>query len=180
MTLRSPPSRAVLCASLAMSLLLGSAAVLTYRQPAGAPDRGAPAGDDAAIAQVREAAEHITAAAGLDGATGGYRFLSCAADGPPYQAVVYLTFIVPERNWARYLSGVANAMRSHGWVRAPTAAEHFGHKLTRDGVTAIVHRNVENPGFATLRLYGPCRNHNDHRTDAPVWTDIGIPSRSGR
>jgi hypothetical protein len=50
--------------------------------------------------------------------------------------------------------------------------EHFGQKLTRDGVTAIFYRSVNDVGFATMRLYGECRNTADHRNDNPVWTEV--------
>jgi hypothetical protein len=50
-------------------------------------------------------------------------------------------------------------------------AKHFGEKLTKDGVTAIFYRNVA-AGFATMRIYGECRNTTDHRSDNPAWIEV--------
>lgn len=45
-------------------------------------------------------------------------------------------------------------------------------KLTRDGVTSTFHENPDDPKFATMRIYGQCRNMSDHRNDNPAFTDI--------
>ena len=51
--------------------------------------------------------------------------------------------------------------------------EHFGKKLTKDGVTAIFYRNVDDTDCRQpMRLYGECRNTADHRNDNPVWTEV--------
>ena len=63
-------------------------------------------------------------------------------------------------------------MVAHGWTPAPAMGEHFGQKLTKDGVTAIFYRSGNNTDFATMRLYGECRNAADHRNDNPVWTEV--------
>jgi hypothetical protein len=63
-------------------------------------------------------------------------------------------------------------MTARGWVPAPTPGEHFGQKLTRDGVTAIFHRSEDDANFATMRLYGECRVTANHANDNPVWTDV--------
>jgi len=63
-------------------------------------------------------------------------------------------------------------MVAHGWTPAPAMGEHFGQKLTKDGVTAIFYRSGNNTDFASMRLYGECRNTADHRNDNPVWTEV--------
>lgn len=50
--------------------------------------------------------------------------------------------------------------------------EHFGKKLTKDGVTSIFYRNLDDANFGTMRLYGECRNMGDHRNDNPAWTEL--------
>ncbi|MDT5237514.1 MAG: hypothetical protein QOF47_3501, partial [Mycobacterium sp.] len=59
-----------------------------------------------------------------------------------------------------------------GWAPAASMGEHFGQKLTRDGVTAIFYRSVNDTNFATMRLYGECRITADHRNDNPVWAEV--------
>ena len=65
-------------------------------------------------------------------------------------------------------------MIADGWANAPATAEHFGRKLTSDGVTAVLQRNVDDVGFATVRIYGECRNTTDHRNDSPAWTEVSL------
>jgi len=36
----------------------------------------------------------------------------------------------------------------------------------------IVYLQSENPGLGVLRIYGQCRNMNDHRNDSTAWIDI--------
>jgi hypothetical protein len=129
--------------------------------------------DDQAAAQVVDSARQIVAVAQLRDVTGGYSFMSCKnEDEPPYQAALYMTFRLPQTNSAKYLRDVAAAMVADGWTDAPSMSRYFGEKLTRAGVTSIFYRNVNDADFATMRLYGECRNTADHRNDNPVWTDI--------
>jgi hypothetical protein len=129
--------------------------------------------DDQAAAQVVDSARQIVAVAQLRDVTGGYSFMSCKnEDEPPYQAALYMTFRLPQTNSAKYLRDVAVAMVAHGWTDAPSMSRHFGEKLTKDGVTSIFYRNINDADFATMRLYGECRNTADHRNDNPAWTDI--------
>ncbi len=65
-------------------------------------------------------------------------------------------------------------MIADGWADAPAKAEHFGRKLTNGGVTAVLQRNLDDPTFATMRLYGECRNTADHRNDDPAWTEVSL------
>ena len=114
-----------------------------------------------------------SATAQLQDATGGYAFVSCKNENePPYQAAVYMSFRLPQSNSVKYLRDVAASMAAHGWTPAASMGEHFGQKLTKDGVTAIFYRSVNDTDFATMRLYGECRNTADHRNDNPVWTEV--------
>jgi hypothetical protein len=134
---------------------------------------GAAPTDQQAAAQVVDSARQIVAVAHLTDATGGYTFLSCRNENePPYQAAVYMSFRLPQTHSAKYLSDVTAAMVAHGWTDAPTMSKHFGQKLIKDGATSIFYRNVNDADFATMRLYGKCRNTADHRNDNPPWTDI--------
>jgi hypothetical protein len=63
-------------------------------------------------------------------------------------------------------------MSGDGWSEATTPAEHFGHKLTRDGLVAVVHRNPERADLATMRIYGECRVMSERRHDDPVCTEL--------
>jgi hypothetical protein len=99
--------------------------------------------------------------------------VSCKNENePPYQAALYLSFRLPDNNSVAYLREVAGAMAAHGWANAPAMGEHFGQKLTKDGVTSVFYRNVNDADFGTMRLYGQCRNAADHRDDNPVWTEV--------
>jgi hypothetical protein len=83
-----------------------------------------------------------------------------------------MSFRLPGTNSVKYLGDVAAAMAAHGWTQAPSMGEHFGRKLTKGGVTSIFYRDPNDPNFATMRLYGECRNTTDHRNDNPVWTEV--------
>ena len=129
--------------------------------------------DDQAAGQVISAARQVVAAARLQQATGGYSFVSCVNENePPYQAALYMSFRLPHDDWVRYQRDVGSAMIARGWVDAPAMGEHFGRKLTNDGVTALLERG--NGAFATMRLYGECRNIADHRNDDPAWTEVSL------
>jgi hypothetical protein len=173
--LRTPAARALILAALAMCLVLGVAFVVINTPPetgSGAL-RAAPLSDDESRAQVVDSARQIVAAARLREANGSYVFLSCTNEhDPPYQAVLYLNFALPERNSVRYIRDVATTMVSNGWQEAPSMGEHFGLKLTKDGVTSTFHENLDDARFGTMRIYGECRNIADHRNDNPAWKDI--------
>jgi hypothetical protein len=135
--------------------------------------QGEPMTDAQAEDQVLGSARQIVGTAQLQEVTGGYAFVSCQNEtDPPYQATVYLNFRLLQDNSVKYLRDVGASMVAHGWVLAASTSEHFGQKLTRDGVTAIVYRSADDSDFATLRLYGECRNTADHRHDNPVWKEV--------
>ncbi|MFI5508265.1 hypothetical protein ACIA48_12410 [Mycobacterium sp. NPDC051804] len=169
-------ARGLLWAALLLSLALGSALIIVGRHEADVAHRQfASITDEQAARQVVDAAKRIVAVAHLQEASGGYTFVSCAGENePPYQAALYMSFSLPHSDWDRYLDDVASAMIADGWSDAPAKAEHFGRKLAGVGVTAVLQRNVDDPAFATMRLYGECRNTTDHRNDNPAWTEVSL------
>lgn len=171
--LRSPWSMALLIAALMMSLVLGTAVlVINDRTVDGVGGRGRLT-DAQAATQVVDSAKQIVRVAQLREVTGGYSFVSCRnASEPPYQVALYLNFRIPQGDSVKYLHDVAAAMTATGWSVAPSTAEHFGYKLTRDRVTSIFHRNPNDAYFGNMRLYGECRIAADHRHDNPVWTEV--------
>jgi hypothetical protein len=172
--LRSPRSVVLLLAALVTVLVVGAAfAMLRDLRADAVILQGAPMTDAQAAGQVLASARQIVSTAQLQDATGGYAFVSCKNENePPYQAAIYMSFRLPQGNSVKYLRDVAASMAAHGWAPAASTGEHFGQKLTKDGVTAVFYRSVNDTNFATMRLYGECRNTADHRNDNPVWTEV--------
>ncbi len=174
--LRTPAARALILVALTISLVLGIGFVVINTPPDSgvrALGSAAPLTDEQSRAQVVDSTRQIVAAAQLQGVSGSYLYLSCTNDhDPPYQAAVYLNFRLPETNSVKRLREVAAAMVAHGWQEAPSMAEHFGLKLTKAGVTSTFHENPDDARFATMRVYGECRNMTDHSHDNPAWTDV--------
>jgi hypothetical protein len=171
--IRSPQSKALLWATLGMSLVLGASLIVVDRHRAEAP--GVPLSDDQAAGQVVNAARQVVAAARLQQATGGYSFVSCVNENePPYQAALYMSFRLPHDDWMRYQRDIVSAMIAQDWVESPVTGEQFGRKLTKDGVSAVLERSNGDRAFATMRLYGECRNTADHRNDDPAWTEVSL------
>ena len=172
--LRSPRTALLLVAALALTLAV-AVGVLMLREPGADTGaiQGEPLTDAAAAGQVVAAAKQIASTAHLQDVTAGSAFLSCKnANEPPYQAAIYMNFRVLQSNSAKYLDDVAAAMVAHGWAVAPAMGEHFGRKLTKDGVTGVLYRTGSDTDVATMRLYGECRVGGDHRNDNPVWTEV--------
>jgi hypothetical protein len=88
-----------------------------------------------------------------------------------------MTFALPQGNSVGYLNDVASAMVADGWSDTGVAAAHFGHKLVRQGIVAVLFRNAERTDVATMRLFGECAV--DSRTSA-AWTEITERLRRGR
>jgi hypothetical protein len=172
--LRSPRSVVLLLAALVTVLVAGAGFTLLRDLRTDAVIlQGAPMTDAQAAAQVLASARQIVGMAQLQDATGGYAFVSCKNENePPYQAAIYMSFRLPQSNSVKYLRDVAASMVAHGWTPAASMGEHFGQKLTKDGVAVIFYRSVNDTNFATMRLYGECRNTADHRNDNPVWTEV--------
>lgn len=171
---RSPRFVVLLLAALVAAVAV--AAGLLWLSDRGADEvqlQGEPMTDAQAAGQVVTSAKQIVDMAHLRDATGGYGFVSCKNENePPYQATVYMNFRLLQSNSVKYLNDVAASMVAQGWTPAPSMAEHFGHKLTKDGITATFYRSGTNTDFATMRIYGECRNTGDHRNDNPVWTEV--------
>jgi hypothetical protein len=177
--LRSKPVRALIAATLAVSLLLGGAFLLVDRlhsTPSDALDHPAnPVTDDQSEAQVVESAKQVVALVGLQTASAGYALMSCKdRDDPPYQGAIYLTFALPAA--ARpdtYFSTIAPTLVTHGWTEGIPPNDHpFAKILSKDGVTVIVYGQSDEPSLGVARVYGQCRNVNDHRKDATAWIDV--------
>ena len=172
--LRSSRSAVLVLAALAVVLAVTAGLLwLTDRRTGDVKVQGQPMTDAQAAGQVLASARQIVETARLQQVTGGYAFVSCKNENePPYQAAVYLNFLLPQNNSVSYLRDVGAALIANGWAPAASTGEHFGQKMTRDGVTAIFYRSVNDTNFATMRLYGECRNVADHRNDNPVWREV--------
>ncbi|WP_241524211.1 hypothetical protein [Mycobacterium paraense] len=177
--LRSTQARALIGAALSASLLLGGAFVAVDRlhtTPSDAVDHPAnPVTDDQSRAQVVEAAQQIVTLARLQTASAGYTLMSCKnRDEPPYQGAIYLTFTLPAG--ARpdaFFPSTAATLAAHGWARGLPPNDHaFAESLTKDPATAIIYLQSEEPSLGVLRVYGQCRNMNDHRSDSTAWVDV--------
>ncbi|MBP1822664.1 hypothetical protein [Mycobacterium sp. OAE908] len=162
-----------LAALIVMCAVAGVLLWFTDRHAGEVHVQGEPMTDAQAAGQVVASAKQIVSVAQLRDTSGGYAFVSCQnSNEPPYQAAVYLNFRLPQDNSVKYLRDVAASLTAHGWAPAASTSEHFGQKLTKDGVTAIIYRSVDQTDFATMRLYGECRNTSDHRSDNPVWREV--------
>jgi hypothetical protein len=177
--MRSPGVRALIFAALAMSLLLGGAFLLVgklHSSPSDSLDHPVnPVSDDQSEAQVVEPAKHIVTRAGLQTTSAGYLLMSCKdRKDPPYQGAIYLNFAVPAAVGAdKYFPSIAETLVTDGWVEGLPQDNHvFGRALSKDAVTAIVYRDSDDPNVGVLRMYGQCRNMNDHRNDTTGWIDI--------
>jgi hypothetical protein len=182
--LRSRWARPAIATALAVPLTLGGAFLAVDRlhtTPSAVLDHpGNPASDEQTEAQVVEAARQIVAAAGLQTTTAGYLLMSCKnRDDPPYQGAIYLTFALPAGTGPdAYFPTVAGALVGRGWKEGLPPADHtFGKTLTKDGVTAVIYRNDDDISLGVLRLYGECRNTNDHRNDSTAWVDVTVQLR---
>ncbi len=178
-SLRSKQIRALIAVALAIPLLVGAAVLMVDRlhsTPADALDHPAsPMSDDQSRAQVVQSAQNIVTTTGLQTSSAGYSLMSCKnRDDPPYQGSIYLTFTVPAAAPAdTYFAGIATTLTGHGWAEGLPHNNHaFAKTLTKDAVTVIMYRHDDDPRLGVLRVYGQCRNMNDHRGDATTWTDI--------
>ncbi|ODR01928.1 hypothetical protein BST27_14450 [Mycobacterium intermedium] len=133
-----------------------------------------PVSDEQSRTEVVEAGRQIVGAAGLRTTNAGYQLMSCKnRDEPPYQGAIYLTFALPTGVRAEeYLPKVKTALVAHGWTEGMAADDDRLAKLTRDSVTAILQPDRDDTSMGVLRLYGQCRNVNDHRMDATTWINI--------
>jgi hypothetical protein len=177
--LRSTQVRALIAATLTASLLFGGAILLVDRlhtTPSDVLDHPAnPVSDDQSEVQAVESARQIVTLTGLQTASAGYTLMSCKdRDDPPYQGAIYLTFALPaDARPEAYFPRLATTLAGHGWTEGLPPNDHvFARSLTKDAVTAIVYRETDAPNLGVLRVYGQCRNMNNHRADATAWTDV--------
>ncbi|MGH7226301.1 MAG: hypothetical protein ACRELF_24055 [Gemmataceae bacterium] len=177
--LRSPGARALLAAALTISLLLGGSFLAVGRlhsSPADFLDHPRHiATDDQTKTEVVEQAKHIVAIARLQKPTAGYLLMSCRDhDDPPYQGAIFMNFTLPTDARAHsYFQAIAAAMVARGWNQGLPPNQHVnGKALSKDGVTAILYQDSDYPNRGIARLYGQCRNMNNHRGDPTAWVDI--------
>lgn len=131
--------------------------------------------DDETKTEVIEQTRSLVAAARLQQPTAGYLLMSCKnRDDPPYQGAVYLTFTLPaEARPDEYFQTITAAMVAHGWnAGLPSNQRLFSKSLSKDGVTAILYQDGDSANHGIARIYGRCRDMNDHRNDTTAWLDI--------
>jgi len=178
-SLRSTPSRLLIGVALAIPLVLGGAFLSVDRfhsTPSDILDHPAsPITDEQSKAQVVGPARGIISATGLHVASAGYLLMSCKnRDDPPYQGAIYLTFTLPAgQRTDAYFETLASALRLHGWAEGPPPNNHaFAKIFSQKAVTVTFYRDSDDPGVGVARLYGECRDMNDHRLDTTGWVDI--------
>lgn len=175
---RSRWTRPLIATALAVSLLFGGAFLWFGKitPPSDYLDHPAnPVSDAQSQAEVLEPARQIVAVAGLRTTSAGYLMMSCKnRDEPPYQGAIYLTFALPTGSRAEdYLPTVKTALVAHGWTEGVRPEDQLlARSLTKDAVTAILYRDRDDTRLGVLRLYGQCRNINDHRKDSTAWRNI--------
>lgn len=177
--LRTTPTRALIAAALAVSLLLGAAVLVMARlhsAPSDALDHPAnPVTDDESQAQVVQAARQIAAGNHMRTVSAGYALMSCKdRENPPYQGAIYLTFELPAAAAPdTYFPAVAETLVDQGWTKGLPPNNHaWANIFAKDGVTAILYRQDEETRLGVLRVYGQCRNVTDHRRDTTTWSDV--------
>jgi hypothetical protein len=177
--LRSPAARALVAITSAISLVLGGLFLAVGRlhsSPADFVDQpGRTATDDQTKAEVVEQAKHIVNIVRLQQPTAGYLLMSCKdRDDPPYQGAVYMNFTMPaDARPDNYFKTIAAAMVARGWNEGLPPNQHLnGTTLSKHGVTAILYRDSDHPDRGIARIYGQCRNMNNHRGDTTAWVDI--------
>lgn len=168
----------MLAAALSISLVLGGAFLAVGRLHSSPADLDRPAqtvSDEQSENEVVDKARHLVDVAHLQKATAGYLLMSCKdRDSPPYQGAVYLNFTVPaDARPDIYFQDIGAALVAHGWTEGQPPNRHlFGKTLNKNGVTAILYRDDDYPNLGVARLYGQCRNMNDHRRDTTAWVDV--------
>jgi hypothetical protein len=175
--MRSWRVRALILAALLVSLSLGGAFLVVGKlrpSPSDAIDHPAnPVTDAQSEAEVVGAAKQIVTLGGLRTTSAGYLPMSCKNHNePPYQGAIYLNFAVPAEVPAEtYFPAIATTLVTNGWAEGVASTSRaFGRTVSKGAVTAIVYRDSDNPTLGVLRVYGQCRNMNDHHNDG--WTDI--------
>ena len=72
------------------------------------------------------------------------------------------------------ISGISQRpwLPAAGRKRLPPNRALFGKTLSKDGVTAILYQDSDSEKHGVARIYGQCRDMNDHRGDSTAWVDI--------
>jgi hypothetical protein len=169
----------LLAAALTSTLVLGAGSLAVSRLHSSAADTVAgpshTATDEQTKAEVVEHARQLVAVAALQNATGGYLLMSCKnRDDPPYQGAIYIDFMLPaDAHGDKYFHAIAQAMVARGWREGLPPNQHvFGTTLSKDGVTASLYPDSSSPTHGVARIYGQCRDMNNHRGDSMAWVDI--------
>jgi hypothetical protein len=163
---------------LTSTLLLGAGSLAASRLHSSAGDAvehpGPSATDEQTKAEVVEQAKQVVAIAALPSPTGGYLLMSCTnRDDPPYQGAVYLDFTLPaDARVDEYFRGIATALVARAWHEGLPPNQHLlGKTLSKDGVTATLYPS-ESDKHGVARIYGQCRDTNNHRGESMAWVDI--------
>lgn len=177
--LRAPAARVLLAVALTIPLVLDGSFLAVGRLHSSLADPlehpGRTATDSQTKTEIVGQAKHIVAIARLQQATAGYLLMSCKnRDGPPYQGAVYMNFALPADARANeYFQTVADTMLARGWNAGLAPNQHlYGKTLSKDGVTAILYQDSDYSNRGIARIYGQCRNINNHRGDTAAWVDI--------
>jgi hypothetical protein len=164
---------------LTSALVLGGAFLAVGRLHSSAADAlehpSRTATDEQSKTEVVDQARLIVAIGALQNATAGYLLMSCKdRDDPPYQGAVYMDFAAPADARAdKYFRTIAAVMVARGWIeRVPPNGFLFGRMLSKDGVTAILYQDSDSAKHGVARIYGQCRNMNNHRGDSTAWIDV--------
>jgi len=72
-----------------------------------------------------------------------------------------------------YFRSIAAAMVARGWRAGLPPNQHLlGKTLSKNGVTAMLYPDSDSPKHGVARIYGQCRDLNNHRGDPTGWIDI--------
>jgi hypothetical protein len=175
--LRSPAARTLIAAALTAAVVLGGAFLALDRLHSSdaVEHPGRTATDEQTQTEVVEQAKSIVEIARLQQPMAGYLLMSCKnRDDPPYQGAAYLNFRLPADARAdEYFRSIAAAMVARGWREGMPPNEHlFGRRLSKDGVNAILYLDSDAASRGVARIYGQCRDMNNHRGDSTAWIDI--------
>jgi hypothetical protein len=135
--------------------------------------------DEAAMAQVVDAARQIVRSSRLGDVTGAFRFESCNDQGePPYRGRVDMSFVMPDGvEPDGFFGQIAATMVGQGWSAGPPPGRHpFGVVVHTETVMAIFGRACGTSTRGTAQVYGECRNMTDHCDDG-MTTGVDVTVR---
>lgn len=130
-----------------------------------------PISDEESRAQVVDAAKAITAAAGLDVTYANYQWEWCNDQGePPYRSRVDIAFVVPPgtTNIDASKTVATTVAAQPGWAAGtPPGIHTAGDAVHKGNVWAVIGPG-NYPERGGIRIFGECRNMNDHRNSGGV------------